>query len=425
MDLSKAKLPPVYGRNGRKCYLDPVRQKLIYVTPEETVRQKVISCLLSELKVPAGMLAAEEPLARYGVRTKDRADIVIRAPAKDGGLAPLAVIECKAETVPLDEKAFQQAQRYSDALGCTYTALLNGIRCFCFKFEEETNRHIQIKTLPAYADMLAGDYIEEPAEELPPRVPFEELEGELTLAFEEARKNRYVGDISPYTSMRLALPLFNLWDGLLDVRVKMPAGDYGLFRLVEDYGVRMLSCGNGSGGHFFGPYRSFLVEVDGNTEFYSLCVASYWKSGWNLEEKPPKTCVCVAHDDEKTSHHALQLVAEDNAAVAGNTVRFYHHGRIAVGRIGSGKKAKLRELAAKRYPKAIDGDRYYLGSVTNDHLLRLDEPDVVDLVVNLISYSIVRDEYRRIVKDGAGGKQPRGRDKQRTEDNPWKGKFYF
>ncbi len=43
-------------------------------------------------------------------------------------------------------------------------------------------------------------------------------------------------------------------------------------------------------------------------------------------------------------------------------------------------------------------DKYELGSVTADHLLRLDEPDVMDLITNLISYSIVRDEFRKIVK---------------------------
>lgn len=29
------KLPPIYHRNGKDCYLDPIRQKLIYITPEE------------------------------------------------------------------------------------------------------------------------------------------------------------------------------------------------------------------------------------------------------------------------------------------------------------------------------------------------------------------------------------------------------
>lgn len=66
--------------------------------------------------------------------------------------------------------------------------------------------------------------------------------------------------------------------------------------------------------------------------------------------------------------------------------------------IGSGKKSELRELVEKRYPQIIVKDRYYLGKITADHLLRLDEPDVTNLIVNLISYAIVRDEFREIVK---------------------------
>ena len=43
IDLAKQPLPKIYTRKGRECYLDPIRKKLIYITPEETVRQKVIS----------------------------------------------------------------------------------------------------------------------------------------------------------------------------------------------------------------------------------------------------------------------------------------------------------------------------------------------------------------------------------------------
>jgi len=52
IDFSKEALPPIYERNGRKCYLDPIREKLIYITPEETVRQQVISYLLNKLNIP-------------------------------------------------------------------------------------------------------------------------------------------------------------------------------------------------------------------------------------------------------------------------------------------------------------------------------------------------------------------------------------
>ena len=398
MDLSKKKLPPLYRRNGRDCYLDPIRKKLIFVTPEETVRQRVISYLLSELRVPDNMLVVEDHLSHYGIKSNDRADIVVLALDKKNELVPLVVVECKAENIPLTDKTFEQAQRYSDSLGTPYTMLTNGINCFCLMYDDAEGKYVHLKELPLYTEMLAGEYMPDEIGDPPPRIPFERLGEELNSEFEEARKNDYIGDISQYTPMSLALPLFNLLECLLDVRVKMPVGDYGLFRLIEDYGVRLLSYGNGSGGQFFGPYRSFLVEVDGNAEFFSLSLSSYWKNGWDLDKKPPKTCLCVAHDDEKSSHHALQLVAEDNAVVNGNTVQFYHHGRIAIGRIGSGKKEELMGMVRNRFPKIIHGSRYYLGSIKNDHLLRLDEQDVIDLIVNLISYSIVRDEYREVVK---------------------------
>ena len=43
INIENYSLPAVYKRHNKECYLDPVREKLIYITPEETVRQKMIS----------------------------------------------------------------------------------------------------------------------------------------------------------------------------------------------------------------------------------------------------------------------------------------------------------------------------------------------------------------------------------------------
>jgi len=401
IDLSKAELPQIYKRNGRECYLDPIRKKLVFITPEETVRQKVLSFLMKELKVPERMLTVEEPLSDYGIQTRDRADIIICAESEDHMLLPIAVVECKAETVGLDERGFSQAYRYSDALGCQYVLFINGWQYFCMKYDAEKKDYIRIQALPTYHEMVNGEYLEESIGPVPDRIPLDEIE--TFLQEERADPNYEPSDISKYTPLELAVPLFNLWDGILDYRVKLTKRDYGMFRMIEDYGVRMLSYGDANGGHFFGPYRSFLVDVNGNAEFYSIGFSTYITQSAFEKHLNPKTCICVGHDDEKSSHHALQLVAEDNIVSDGKELQFYHHGRIAVGRIGSGKKAELMDLVEKRYPKIISGGRYYLGEVNADHLLRLDEPDVIDLVVNLISYSIVRDEYRAIVKAKKSG----------------------
>lgn len=175
----------------------------------------------------------------------------------------------------------------------------------------------------------------------------------------------------------------------------MPTGNYGLFELIEDYGVRMLTYGNASGGKFYGPYRSFVVRIGENTEIFSVAVSTY-----STYAKPDlvKTCISVAHDDEREAHHALQLVVDDNVLAEGNKIRFFHHGKIAIGNIGSGKVDELRMFVESRYPKLISGNKFYLGSLTNDRLWQLDDPEVIEVIVNMISYAIVRDEYREFVK---------------------------
>lgn len=68
IDLSKQPLPKVYKHDGKPCYLDPIRKKLIFITPEETVRQQMISYLRNELYVPDNMISVEEHRSHYGIR---------------------------------------------------------------------------------------------------------------------------------------------------------------------------------------------------------------------------------------------------------------------------------------------------------------------------------------------------------------------
>lgn len=108
----KKGVPQIFIRDGKECYLDPIRKKLIYITPEETVRQRAICYIVESLGVPEGMIAVEQHLAHYGIKTKRRADIVIHATDENDAIYPLAVIECKAPEVYLDEKAYNQMIDY-------------------------------------------------------------------------------------------------------------------------------------------------------------------------------------------------------------------------------------------------------------------------------------------------------------------------
>lgn len=289
-DFSKQKLPMIYKRLERECYLDPT-------------------------------------LLHYGVKLRGRVDILLH------------------------------------------------------KYNREKDE--QIENLPQYTKMIRGEYIEVPEEEPVSRLEHEEISKNLNL---------YRGfDMGKDTEKKLLIPLINFLECLLEPGHELPCKKYKLFTVIKDMHVRLLSYGNAGGGSFQGVYRSFMIEYRGSTEIISFGISTYVS---HAKPNQVKTAICVAVDNEKETHHSLQLVADDNLYVWGNKVTFYHHGRIAVGKID-----ELREFVTESYPEIIDGKRFNLGTLADSHLWSLDEPDVIKVMENFISYALIRDEYRTYVKN--------------------------
>ena len=63
--LNSIALPDIYMRDGKECYYDTYRKKLIEITPEETVRQRVASYFEKECGVPKEMIELEVPMSYY------------------------------------------------------------------------------------------------------------------------------------------------------------------------------------------------------------------------------------------------------------------------------------------------------------------------------------------------------------------------
>ena len=276
--------------------------------------------------------------------------------------------------------------KYANDLNCSYCTLTNGNLSYCYKYD---NEYIIIDKLPSYEKMLSGEYKPLPINKKPIRLTFNEL---------DKRKKIYSNYdiIGTSTKRELAIPLINLYECLIYTDHKLPEKQYKIFQLIEDYGVRLLSHGNASGGKYFGLYRSFIVDYKGSTEFVSLTISAYCTS-----KRPDyvRTLIIVSIDNEKTAHHSLQLVTDENVEIYENRCKIYHHGKITVGDKGGAKVDGLRKFVGKKYPKIIDGDRFYLGTLTHDRPWNLDDPEVMELVENLISYALIRDEYREYIKN--------------------------
>jgi len=139
--------PRIEKRDGKLVIFDPIRKKLVVLTPEEWVRQHFINYLLVELGYPRSKIRVESGVS-YNNLPK-RSDIVFY----NDKLEPLVLIECKAASIKIDQKTFDQLGMYNKTLGAKYIVATNGIIHYvCFKSEESGSFEF-LKELPAFKDL--------------------------------------------------------------------------------------------------------------------------------------------------------------------------------------------------------------------------------------------------------------------------------
>lgn len=91
-----------------------VRQKWLVETPEERVRQEYLCTLVNEYGYSLNQIAEEERIPGRG-SAKARSDFIIWRTVQDrvDGHPALIVVECKADNVTIDQRAYQQGSNYA------------------------------------------------------------------------------------------------------------------------------------------------------------------------------------------------------------------------------------------------------------------------------------------------------------------------
>lgn len=380
-ELKAIALPKSYKRNGQDCFFDPYREKLIPITPEEIIRQRIAAWLEEKLGVPGNCMILEQHLSHYKIESRDRADIVIHKVVEDNMLAPIAVVECKADTVAISNKALEQCFGYADLLGVNYAFITNGIELVSYHFDEAQNRYVELVSPPCYADMTDGVFGEVKKYDVWKRPSLEDTKNPVI-------QQQYIDDyiIGAATKPIMASHIINFFECLNDTTKTLSKSNGNLFSIVEDIGVRISSYGNASGYDFVSAYRCFLIkDASDNHQIVSFGFNAYGND---------QTILCVAIDDFKKSHHALQLLMDRYAHNIFDELRFTHTGRISIGHSGSGaSKALINKVLAER-PDLYSNGELRLGSIPTDIQLTIDHPAVTDLLINLIDYALIRDQYR-------------------------------
>ena len=121
--------------------------------PEERVRQAFLRYLIEDRGIPRGLLTVESGLSGAPSRGRGtrRTDMVVGG----GGGGPWMLVECKAPSVALDQKVFNQAAGYNRMLDARYVLVTNGRRHLCVDVRSEDRRFLD--TFPDYPGEPTSD----------------------------------------------------------------------------------------------------------------------------------------------------------------------------------------------------------------------------------------------------------------------------
>lgn len=126
---------------NKRYIFDVIRKKFVLLTPEEWVRQHVLSDLIDK-GISKTRLSVEKQFEVMG--QKKRFDVVVAG--KNASIALL--VECKAPTVAITQATFDQIARYQLALNATYLMLTNGMQHFYCQIDREKQSYQFIEHLP-------------------------------------------------------------------------------------------------------------------------------------------------------------------------------------------------------------------------------------------------------------------------------------
>jgi len=149
--LQPLQLPPypfkITEDNGKLTLFDDIRKKHILLTPEEWVRQHFVQYLINQKGYPKSLIKLEGGLKLHGKAR--RTDIVVFN--KEG--ERILLIECKAPSVSIDQKVFDQVARYNMVHKVALLAVSNGLQHYYCRINFESRDYIFIEELPNYGDI--------------------------------------------------------------------------------------------------------------------------------------------------------------------------------------------------------------------------------------------------------------------------------
>ncbi|MTI32794.1 type I restriction enzyme HsdR N-terminal domain-containing protein [Xanthovirga aplysinae] len=137
--------PKIKKEGLNNLIFDFIRKKYLVLTPEEWVRQHFVHYLVNQLKYPKGLIQLEGGL-KYN-RLSKRSDIVVFDQLGEAFL----LTECKAPSVKITSKVFEQAATYNYSLKAKFVVVTNGLQHFCCQLDYDQSQTVMLDYIPPFS----------------------------------------------------------------------------------------------------------------------------------------------------------------------------------------------------------------------------------------------------------------------------------
>tara|TARA_B100000029_G_scaffold253934_2_gene250802 strand:+ start:2334 stop:2780 length:447 start_codon:yes stop_codon:yes gene_type:complete len=132
--------------NSKKYIFDLIRKKHLVLTPEEWVRQNLVSYFINDLHYPKGLIKTESSL-KYN-NLKKRSDILIY----NNDMTHYMIVECKSYKMKLNKSHLNQSAMYNKIYRSRYLMVSNGMEHIVCEYDWENETFKFRNSIPEFGN---------------------------------------------------------------------------------------------------------------------------------------------------------------------------------------------------------------------------------------------------------------------------------
>lgn len=126
---------------------DDIRRKYLVLTPEEWVRQHIVQYMIREKGYPKSLIKLEGGMKLNSMQK--RTDII----AFNSAGHKVLLVECKAPSVKISQKVFDQIARYNIVHQIPLLAVTNGLEHYYCQIDFIAKGYSFLESLPPYGSL--------------------------------------------------------------------------------------------------------------------------------------------------------------------------------------------------------------------------------------------------------------------------------